>query len=94
MGEFGTGKRLQVFFTFYMYMYVQKHTVIIMEEMAEKTVTLNRDVDSDGRLKSFGFSVLGGNGMKYPAVVCEVDPGGPADAANVSVCVCVLGGGE
>ena len=28
---------------------------------------------------TFGFSVLGGAGTKFPAVVCEVDTGGPAD---------------
>lgn len=28
---------------------------------------------------TFGFSVLGGAGTKFPAVVCEIDASGPAD---------------
>ena len=32
---------------------------------------------------SFGFSILGGAGMKYPACVCEVDDSGPADLSKM-----------
>ncbi len=45
-----------------------------------KTVQLERtSPDSEGQLGSFGFSILGGHGTKFPACVCEVDQGGPAD---------------
>lgn len=40
---------------------------------------LERAIGTDGQLGSFGFSILGGAGTKFPAVVCEVDPQGPAD---------------
>ena len=43
-----------------------------MEEEVSDVVLLR---DSDG---SFGFSVLGGAGTKFPAVLCDVEPGGPA----------------
>jgi len=32
---------------------------------------------------SFGFSILGGAGMKYPACVCELDSGGPAELSEM-----------
>ena len=47
-------------------------------DMAQKEVSLQRTVDISGHLGGFGFSVLGGAGTKFPAVVCEVDKGGPA----------------
>ena len=46
--------------------------------MNRKTVVLERAQDKEGRLGSFGFSVLGGHGTKYPAVVCDIESGGPA----------------
>jgi hypothetical protein len=46
--------------------------------MTHKEVCLQRTVDVNGHHGSFGFSVLGGAGTKFPAVVCEVDSGGPA----------------
>ena len=46
--------------------------------MAEKIVQLERKREPEGQLGSFGFSVLGGAGTKFPAVVCEVDSEGPA----------------
>ena len=58
--------------------------------MAEYQVHLERSRDASGHLGSFGLSILGGYGTKFPAVVCEVDPGGPADGTGlVCVCVCV-----
>lgn len=47
--------------------------------MVEKVVMLERAIGADGQQGSFGFSILGGAGTKFPAVVCEVDPQGPAD---------------
>ena len=44
----------------------------------DKNVVLERAVQG-----SFGFSILGGAGMKYPACVCEVDVGGPADLSQL-----------
>ena len=40
---------------------------------------LERAIGADGQQGSFGFSILGGAGTKFPAVVCEVDRQGPAD---------------
>ena len=51
--------------------------------MNRKTVTLERAEDKEGRVGSFGFSVLGGHGTKYPAVVCEVESGGPAHQSKM-----------
>ena len=45
----------------------------------EKIVQLERAINASGQQGSFGFSILGGGGTKFPAVVCEVDQGGPAD---------------
>ena len=42
--------------------------------MSDKAVSLERT-----HTGSFGFSILGGKGMRFPAVICEVDPEGPAD---------------
>ena len=37
-----------------------------------------------GTLGSFGFSIMGGASAKLPAVVCEMEPGGPAvESGNV-----------
>ena len=47
--------------------------------MVEKVVSLERAKGTDDKPGSFGFSILGGAGTKLPAVVCEVDPHGPAD---------------
>ncbi len=44
----------------------------------EKVVVLERAAQG-----SFGFSILGGAGMKYPACVCEVDDGGPANLSSM-----------
>ncbi len=49
----------------------------------EYQVQLERPRDANGQLGSFGLSILGGYGTKFPAVVCEVDPGGPADRTNL-----------
>ena len=48
----------------------------------DKVVELERTRDADGQLGTFGFSILGGYGTKFPACVCEVDRGGPADQTN------------
>ena len=47
-------------------------------DMTHKEVCLQRTIDIHGHPGGFGFSVLGGAGTKFPAVVCEVDTGGPA----------------
>ena len=50
---------------------------------------LERAMEVDGQLGSFGFSIMGGYGTKFPSCVCEVDSGGPADRTNkVGVEVC------
>ena len=49
---------------------------------SDKVVELERTRDPDGQQGSFGFSILGGYGTKFPACVCEVDQGGPADLTN------------
>ena len=47
---------------------------------------LERALAPEGHVGSFGFSILGGVGTKFPAVVCEVDPAGPADdSGKVSI---------
>ncbi len=46
-------------------------------------VQLERARDANGHLGSFGLSILGGHGTKFPAVVCEVEPGGPADKTGL-----------
>ena len=51
--------------------------------MNKKTVMLERALDKDGRPGSFGFSVLGGHGTKYPAVVCDIESGGPAHLSRM-----------
>ena len=40
---------------------------------------LERQTTATNPNGTFGFSILGGAGTKFPAVVCEVDTGGPAD---------------
>ena len=45
--------------------------------MAVKEVVLCRTVTASGS-GSFGFTILGGHGSKFPAVVCEIDKDGPA----------------
>ncbi len=49
----------------------------------EYQVQLERPRDANGQMGSFGLSILGGYGTKFPAVVCEVDPGGPADRTSL-----------
>ena len=44
-----------------------------------KSVKLERQTTASNPNGTFGFSVLGGSGTKFPAVVCEIDGGGPAD---------------
>lgn len=51
--------------------------------MSDYEVHLERSRDAEGHLGSFGLSILGGFGTKFPAVVCEVDPGGPADGTGL-----------
>ena len=47
--------------------------------MEVKSVELDRQTTASNPNGTFGFSVLGGSGTKFPAVVCEIDAGGPAD---------------
>ena len=47
--------------------------------MEVKSVELERQTTASNPNGTFGFSVLGGSGTKFPAVVCEIDAGGPAD---------------
>ena len=51
--------------------------------MSDYEVSLERSCDAEGRLGSFGLSILGGFSTKFPAVVCEIDPGGPADGTGL-----------
>ena len=47
--------------------------------MTEKKIAeLQRQVTVASPHGTFGFSVLGGAGTKFPAVVCDVDLHGPA----------------
>lgn len=48
----------------------------------DKVVELERAAENEGQLGSFGFSIMGGYGTKFPSCVCEVDSGGPADRTN------------
>ncbi len=48
----------------------------------EKIVQLDRARTSEDQARSFGFSFLGGAGTRFPAVVCDVDLGGPADVSG------------
>ena len=58
--------------------------------MSTKVVELERKTEPEGQLGSFGFSVLGGAGTKFPAVVCDVDSDGSArESGKVSMCMCV-----
>ena len=51
---------------------------------ADRVIELEREVDPlSGVQGSFGFSILGGYGTKFPACVCEVDEGGPADLSKL-----------
>lgn len=50
--------------------------------MSEYEIHLERACDNEGQLGSFGLSILGGYGTKFPAVVCELDPGGQADRSE------------
>ena len=59
-----------------MYNYVINTDLWTMEV---KRVELERQTTPNNPNGTFGFSVLGGAGTKFPAVVCEVDVGGPAD---------------
>ena len=43
---------------------------------------LERAMEVDGQLGSFGFSIMGGYDTKIPSCVCEVDSGGPTDRTN------------
>ncbi len=43
-----------------------------------KEITLNRTVNEDKSLGSFGFSIMGGAHSKLPAAVCSVESDGPA----------------
>jgi len=47
--------------------------------LVEAVVSLERAKGTDDKPGSFGVSILGGATTKLPAVVCEVDPQGPAD---------------
>ena len=68
--------------------------------MEIKRVVLERQTTTNNPNGTFGFSVLGGAGTKFPAVVCEVDTGGPADRCQkvreemlymsiMQVCTCI-----
>ena len=50
-----------------------------LQNMEGKVVELERQTTPSNPNGTFGFSVLGGAGTKFPAVVCEIDAGGPAD---------------
>jgi C-terminal processing protease CtpA/Prc len=50
--------------------------------MEVKRVNLERQTTASNPNGTFGFSVLGGAGTKFPAVVCEVDASGPADRSS------------
>ena len=56
--------------------------------MSMKELTLERKREPGGQLGSFGFSVLGGAGTKFPAVVCDLDQDGPAFQSEQVQCVC------
>lgn len=64
-------------------------------DLSIKLVELERQTTASNPNGTFGFSVLGGAGTKFPAVVCEIDTGGPADrCGKVSLVynTCILGG--
>ena len=48
-------------------------------DLSVKVVELERQTTASNPNGTFGFSVLGGAGTKFPPVVCEIDAGGPAD---------------
>lgn len=59
----------------------------------EKTVVLERVVNLSGQLGSFGFSIMGGATAKLPAVVCNVEVGGPAaqsEQVNLFAYICCM----
>ena len=58
---------------------LSKCTCIYCSPMEIKRVELERQTTASNPNGTFGFSVLGGARTKFPAVVCEVDAGGPAD---------------
>ena len=60
--------------------YIHKHA--LAATMPEKVAELERQTTASNPNGTFGFSVLGGAGTKFPAVVCEVDRGGPADRSG------------
>ena len=47
-------------------------------EQITKEVTLNRTINEDKSLGSFGFSIMGGAQSKLPAAVCSVETDSPA----------------
>lgn len=61
-------------------------------ESVVKEVVLNRTVNEDSTLGSFGFSIMGGANSKIPASICSIEVGGPADVNNKVgdiTCTCV-----
>ena len=72
--------------------YTHKHAHAA--SMPEKVAELERQTTASNPNGTFGFSVLGGAGTKFPAVVCEVDRGGPADrSGKVYTCMLTVGVG-
>ena len=61
-----------------------------MADKTKKTVELERAVSkSPQKTGSFGFSIMGGAKAKLPAIVCNIEEGGPADISKkVSVTKC------
>ena len=54
-----------------------------MADKTKKTVELERAVSkSPQKTGSFGFSIMGGAKAKIPAIVCNIEEGGPADLSR------------
>ena len=52
------------------------------KDRASKEIVLQRAVNEDGSAGSFGFSIMGGAESRIPAVVCNMEPGGPAEVSG------------
>lgn len=61
---------------------------LLILAMEVKRVELDRRTSASNPSGTFGFSILGGAGTKFPALVCEIDAGGPADqCGKVNICI-------
>ena len=56
---------------------VHAHAHVMMS--TQKVIELERAQSANEQPGSFGFSIMGGYGTKFPSCICEVDTGGPAD---------------